>query len=89
MVSYFKTQWWRLLCALGCLIYSIVIAYTSTAVADSVEGIAILLGDVINFGVWFLASILWCVISFVSYNTECIEKLNERIEALEREKKND
>ena len=83
MVSYFKTQWWRLLCALACLIYCIVIVCTSTAVADSVEGVYMLLGDVINCGAWFLASCFWCIISFVAHNSACIEKLDKRVEALE------
>ena len=81
MVSYLKTQWWRLLCALVCLIRSIAIAYTSTAVADSVEGVAILLGDVISFGAWFFASIILCAMSFVDHNSECIKELNKRISA--------
>ncbi len=83
MVSYFKTQWWRLLCALGCLIYAGVIAYTSTAVADSVEGVYLLLGDVIRCGLWVLASCFWGIMSLISYNEDCIRELNKRVTQLE------
>ena len=83
MVSYFKTQWWRLLCALVCLIYSIVLFCTSTAVGDSVEGLYLLLGDAIKIGLYFLASCIWCIMSFIDHNTRCIEVLEKRVNALE------
>lgn len=83
MVSYIKTQWWRLVCAAGSLIYSVVIAFTSTATADTLEGMYELVGDLANFSTWILASILWCVMSFVDHNSECIKELNKRISALE------
>lgn len=83
MVNYFKTQWWRLLCGFMCFIYCIVIAWTSGATADSIDGLYHLLGDVIRFGTWFIASCFWFIISFISYNEECIKALNKRIEALE------
>ena len=83
MVSYFKTQWWRLLCAHLCLIYCIVIVCTSTSVADSVEGVYMVMKDVFRFVLWFLASCFWMITSFTSHNSDCIKKLNERIELLE------
>lgn len=86
MVSYIKTQWWRLCCAFACLVYSMVIVFSSTAVADSVEGVYLLLGDVLRSGLWFLASILWCVISFVSHNSACIAALNKRVKVLEEDR---
>lgn len=83
MVSYFKTQWWRLLCALLCFIYCIVIVCTSTSEADSVEGVYMVMKDVFRFVLWFLASGSWMIVSFTSHNSDCIKKLNERIELLE------
>ena len=83
MVSQFKTQWWRLLCALLCLIYCIVIVCTSTSVADSVEGVYMVMKDVFRFVLWFLASCFWMITSFTSHNSDCIQKLNERVLLLE------
>lgn len=83
MVSYIKTQWWRLLCALACLIYCIVIVCTSTSVADSVEGVYMVMKDVLRFVLWFLASCFWMIVSFTSHNFDCIRELNNRVEALE------
>lgn len=83
MVPYFKTQWWRLLCALVCLVYSGVVAFNSTAVADSVEGVYLLLGDVVQCATWFIASCCWCIMSFVSHNEDCIKALEKRVAQLE------
>ena len=83
MVSYFKTQWWRLLCALICFIYCIVIVCTSTSVADSVEGVYMVMKDVLRVVLWFLASCFWMIVSFTSHNSDCIQKLDERVKELE------
>lgn len=83
MVSYFKTQWFRIFIGLACLVYCIVIACTSTTVADSVEGLYITMQDTFRFLGWFLASCFWFIMSYINYHEECLKKLNERIEALE------
>lgn len=83
MVSYIKTQWWRLVMALLCLIPCIVVVCTSTAKADSIEGLTELLSDLFHFYSWFLASCSWLVMSMVDHNSDCIKKLNKRIEELE------
>lgn len=89
MVSYFKTQWFRIFAGILCFVVACTYVFSPAQDASTIEG----LSEVVSIGytssIWFAASLLWFVISFVSYNTECIEKLNERIEALEREKKND
>jgi hypothetical protein len=83
MVSYIKTQWWRLVIALLCLVPCIVVACTSTATSDSVEGLTELISDLFSFYSWFFASNIWLIMSIVDHNSDCIKKLNKRIEALE------
>lgn len=83
MVSYFKTQWWRLVMAVMCLVPCIVIVCTSTATSDSVEGLTELMSDLFSFYSWFFASCIWLVMSIVDHNSDCIKKLNDRIEELE------
>jgi hypothetical protein len=83
MVSYIKTQWWRLLCALLCWIPIIITACTSTATSETLEGLATLVRELITCGSWMLASCFWCIMSIVDHNSECIKKLNERIQLLE------
>lgn len=83
MVSFWKTQWWRLLCALLCLTMSIVTAFTSTAGNDSVNGLYILVGDVISSLVWLSGFIIWCLTALIEYNGARIDALQKRIELLE------
>lgn len=83
MVSYFKTQWWRLLCAVLCWIPIIIIICTSTATSETVEGLATITRDLVSCGSWMLASCFWCIMSLVDHNSDCIKKLNERIQYLE------
>jgi hypothetical protein len=83
MVSYWKTQWWRIVMALMCLVPCIVIVCTSTATSDSVEGLTELMSELFSFYSWFFASCIWLVMSIVDHNSDCIKKLNDRIEELE------
>ena len=83
MVSYIKTQWWRILIALFCWIPIIVTCCTSTATTETVEGLATITGEVFSCFGWFLASICWLLTSLTSHNLDCIQKLNQRITALE------
>lgn len=83
MVSYIKTQWWRLVMALMCLVPCIVIVCTSTATSDSVEGLTELMSDLFSFYSWFFASCSWLVMSIVDHNSDCIAKLNKRVAELE------
>ena len=63
MVSYFKTQWWRLLCALLCLVLTIMYC-----VQDN-ELLAV---------AWTLSFIYWVIISNVDYNHQRIELLEKK-----------
>lgn len=83
MVSYFKTQWWRLLIALLCWIPIITTCCTSTATSETLEGLSTLTVELVRCGGWLLASCFWCIMSLVDHNSDCIKKLNERIELLE------
>jgi membrane protein implicated in regulation of membrane protease activity len=83
MVSYIKTQWWRLVMAAMCLVPCIVIVCTSTTTSDSIEGLTELVGELFSFYSWFFASCSWLVMSIVDHNADCIRELNKRIEELE------
>lgn len=63
MVSYFKTQWWRLLIALICLALTIMYC-----IQDN-ELLAV---------AWTLSFIYWIIISNVDYNHQRIEWLEKK-----------
>jgi hypothetical protein len=72
MVSYIKTQWISLLVGLAN------IGFFVYDFANGNELASIL---------WLISALTWLIMSVVEYHNDCIEKLNERLEALERENK--
>ena len=75
MVSYIKTQWWRLLIALYCLVMSFVYMFK-----PSPETTDILITYNFNLGIYFCGFIIWSFGSFVDYNHKCIELLEKKAE---------
>ena len=65
MVSYFKTQWWRLLCALICLALTIMYC-----VQDN-ELLAV---------AWTVSFIFWLLMSNIDYNHQRLEILEAKAE---------
>ena len=86
MVSYIKTQWWRLLIALFCLVMACIYALHPAGDPTTLEGLNQDLGNMVSAGIHFVNFILWSVLSFIDYNTKCIQVLEERIKKLEDEK---
>ena len=86
MVSYIKTQWWRLIIALFCLVMACIYALQPAGDPTTLEGLNQDLGNMVSAGLHFVSFILWAVISFIDYNTKCIQSLEERIKKLEDEK---
>lgn len=83
MISYIKTQWWRIGIAILCWIPIIVTCCTSTATTETLEGLATITGELCSCGGWFFASCMWLLTSITSHNSDCIQKLDQRIIALE------
>ena len=83
MVNYFKTQWWRLVIAALCFIPIIITCCTSTATTETLEGLTEVIGEFFSCFGWFLASCCWLLTSLTSNNSDCIQKLDQRITALE------
>ena len=65
MVSYFKTQWWRLLCSLVCLTVAIIYSVKN----EDLYAVA-----------WTLSFVYWIIISAVDYNHQRIELLEKKAE---------
>lgn len=86
MVSYIKTQWWRLLIALVCLVMACIYALQPAGDPATLEGLNQDLGNMVSAGIHFVNFILWSVISFIDYNTKCIQSLEARLKKLEDEK---
>ena len=79
MVSYIKTQWWRLLIALFCLIMACVYALRPAPEVLTVEALDEVMTNMFTASLHFIGFVIWSFISFISFN-------DDRIELLEKEK---
>lgn len=80
MVSYFKTQWWRLLVALACLVMACVYAFKPAPEILTLEALDEVQSNMTSAGIYFLGFIIWMVMSFINH-------LEDRIKLLEADKK--
>lgn len=78
-ISYFKTQWWRLLIALFCLVMACVYVLKPAPEVLTVEALDEVLTNMFTASLHFIGFVIWSFISFISFN-------DDRIELLEKEK---
>ena len=85
MISYFKTQWWRLLIALFCLVMACVYALKPAPEILTVESLDEVMSNRLTASIHFTGFIIWSVMSFIEYLTDCVrllEKKQERDDAM-------
>lgn len=79
-VSYIKTQWFRLLIALYCLIMCCIYAFKPAAEVLTVEALDEVMSNLLTASLHFSGFIIWSFISFINYNQDRIELLEEKAE---------
>jgi type VI protein secretion system component VasK len=79
-VSYFKTQWWRLLIALLCLVMCCIYAFKPAPEVLTVEALDEVMSNMLTAGLHFLGFVIWSFMSFIEFNSDCIELLEKRQE---------
>ena len=79
MVSYIKTQWWRLLCAVLCFGAAIYFALQPAPDTSTLEGANEVTGYMFSSVCWVLSAGFWYFTSLINYN-------DDRIKLLEKEK---
>ena len=85
MISYIKTQWWRLLIALYCLVMACVYAFKPAPEVLTVESLDEVMSNMLSAGLHFTGFVIWSVMSFIEYLTDCVrllEKKQERDDAM-------
>ena len=80
MVSYIKTQWWRLLIALFCLVMSCIYALKPAPEVLTVEALDEVMSNMITANMLFTGFVIWSFISFISHNQNRIELLEKKAE---------
>lgn len=85
MISYFKTQWFRLLVAIICLGFSIYYVFQPAAETLTVETLDEAMSAMFTATGYFFSFLIWIIVSFISFNSdriELIEKKAEKYDAL-------
>ena len=80
MVSYFKTQWWRLLIALYCLAMACIYALKPAPEVLTVETLDEVMSNMITASMHFTGFVIWSFISFINHNQNRIELLEKKTE---------
>ena len=80
MVSYFKTQWWRLLIALFCLVMCCIYAFKPAPEVLTVETLDEVVSNMLTASSHFTGFITWSFISFINHNQDRIELLEKKAE---------
>lgn len=79
-ISYIKTQWWRLLIALFCLVMCCIYAFKPSPEVLTVEALDEVMSNLLTASLHFIGFIIWSFISFISYNSDRLELLEEKAE---------
>ena len=80
MVSYIKTQWWRLLIALFCFVMACIYAFRPSPDTSTVEGLDQMFSYTLTFLMYFSNFLIWFYASIFDY-------YNDRLEVLEKKAK--
>ena len=79
-ISYIKTQWFRLLIALYCLVMCCIYAFKPAPEILTVETLDEVMSNMLTASLHFSGFIIWAFISFINYNQDRIELLEEKAE---------
>lgn len=79
-VSYIKTQWFRLLIALFCLVMACVYAFQPAPEVLTVEALDEMMSNMLTASLHFIGFVIWSFISFINYNQDRIELLEKKVE---------
>ena len=79
-VSYIKTQWFRLLIALFCLVMCCIYAFKPAPEVLTVEALDEVMSNMLAASLQFSGFLIWSFISFIDYNQARIELLEKKAE---------
>lgn len=79
-ISYIKTQWFRLLIALYCLVMCCIYAFKPAPEVLTVEALDEVMSNLLTASLHFSGFIIWSFISFINYNQDRIELLEKKAE---------
>jgi hypothetical protein len=85
MVSYIKTQWWRVIISFFCIL--VAIHYLAQPAPDetTLEGVRLASKYMCNAISWLVSGLIWAAMSFVNWHDGCIRELDKRLKKVEEQ----
>ena len=80
MISYWKTQWWRVLCAVLCFGAAIYFAFQPAPDTTTLEGTNEVIGYLSSALGWIISALLWFLMTFIYHNEDRIKLLEKKAE---------
>ena len=77
-VSYIKTQWFRLLVAIICLVVALIYAFKPAPEVLTVETLDEVMGDMFTAVCYTVSCFGWLMCSVIEYNSDRIELLEKK-----------
>ena len=79
-ISFIKTQWFRLVIAVFCLVMTCIYAFKPAPEILTVEALREVMYNILIASLYFSGLIVWVVMSFIDYHHACIELLEKKAE---------
>ena len=83
MTSYIKTQWWRVIISVFCLLLAIHYLAQPAPDESTFEGVKLTLQYMINAVSWIVTGLIWAAMSFIDWHEDCIRELDKRFKKVE------
>jgi hypothetical protein len=77
-ISYIKTQWFRLLVAIICLVVALIYAFKPAPEVLTVETLDEVMGDMFTAVCYTISCFGWLMCSVIEYNSDRIELLEKK-----------
>jgi hypothetical protein len=77
-ISYIKTQWFRLLVAIICLVVALIYAFKPAPEVLTVETLDEVMGDMFTAVCYTFSCFVWLLCSVIEYNCDRIELLEKK-----------
>lgn len=87
MVSYFKSQWLKIIFFVACIVVAAVFAFQPHADSSTVEGLEHNMQLEFAETTWLVSAGIWLLASFSSHHDQCLMKMDKRLLDLESSSK--
>ena len=83
-ISYLKTQWFRLIIAVICLVVCCVYAFKPAADTATIEGLETQMSYSFKAAMYFISCVIWLFTSVIEYLVDRVDLLEKKVNKEDR-----